>query len=177
MIQELTKRKLTKDEIEVRVAQVGEGWISLLLYKNARTDMDILDECIGPDNWQREHKELKGTIYCGISIYDPIKAQWITKWDCGAESFSDKEKGESSDSFKRAGVNWSIGRELYTSPAIYIREFDKENNQNYEVVEKNGKKNVKTRFNVYAIEINDNKEITGLTIKNDKKKKVFYFKR
>lgn len=117
MIQELTKRKLTKDEIEVRVAQVGESWISLLLYKNARTDMDILDECIGPDNWQREHKELKGTIYCGISIYDPIKAQWITKWDCGAESFSDKEKGESSDSFKRAGVNWSIRKRTLYKPS------------------------------------------------------------
>lgn len=178
MIQELTKRKLTKDEIEVRVAQVGEGWISLLLYKNARTDMDILDECIGPDNWQREHKELKGTIYCGISIYDPKKAQWITKWDCGAESFSDKEKGESSDSFKRSATCWSIGRELYSSPAIYIREFDKDTKEtNYIVDTKNGKKVIKTKFKVHSIEINDNKEITGLTIVNDKGKKVFIFKR
>lgn len=68
------------------------------------------------------------------------------------------------------------GRELYSSPAIIIPEFDKEKNLNYEVVEKNGKKNIKTRFKVYAIEINDNKEITGLTIINNKDKKVFFWK-
>ena len=71
---------------------------------------------------------------------------------------------------------FGIGRELYSSPAIIIPEFDKEKNPNYEVVEKNGKKNVKTRFKVYAIEINDNKEITGLTIINNKDKKVFFWK-
>lgn len=68
------------------------------------------------------------------------------------------------------------GRELYSSPAIIIPEFDKEKNPNYEVVEKNGKKTIKTRFRVYAIEINDNKEITGLTIINNKDKKVFFWK-
>ena len=60
-------------------------------------------------------------MYCGISIYDNDKKEWITKWDCGVESaFGDKEKGEASDAFKRAGFKWGIGRELYTSPFIWI---------------------------------------------------------
>ena len=169
-------RDLKSSEIDVRVAQVGDGWISLLLYKDARVDMDILDETVGSDNWQRDHKELKGNIYCGISIWDNEKKQWITKWDCGKESFNESEKGESSDSFKRAGFNWGIGRELYTSPSIYIREEDKSGDYNYDVKEKNGKKSIKTRFKVESIEIT-NKEITGLTIKNSDGKRVFAYKK
>lgn len=113
-------RDLRADEIDVRIATVKKNGISLLLYKDARCDMNILDETVGPNNWQRDHKELKGNIYCGISIWDKEKQAWITKWDCGSESYTEKEKGEASDSFKRAGFNWGIGRELYTSPFIWI---------------------------------------------------------
>ena len=111
-------RDLKADEIDVRIAQVKSTGVSLLLYKDARVDQNILDETLTPFKWQREHKELKGNIYCGISIYDEERKQWVTKWDCGKESFSDSEKGEASDSFKRAGFNWGIGRELYTAPFI-----------------------------------------------------------
>lgn len=107
-------RDLTADEIECRIAQIKANSLSLLLYKDARCDMKILDETVGAENWERDHKELKGNIYCGISIYDENKNIWVTKWDCGAESYTEKEKGEASDSFKRAGFNWGIGRELYT---------------------------------------------------------------
>ena len=113
-------RDLKSEEIDVRIAQVKQNGVSLLLYKDARVDQDILDETVGPMNWQRDHKELKGNIYCGISIFDTTTKQWITKWDCGKESFSEAEKGEASDSFKRAGFNWGIGRELYTAPFIWI---------------------------------------------------------
>lgn len=108
-------RDLKADEIEVRVGQITAKGVTLLLYKNARTDMDILDETVGKMNWQREHKELKGNIYCGISIWDDEKKQWITKWDCGKESVTEAEKGESSDSFKRSGVNWrnSVGNFIH----------------------------------------------------------------
>ena len=99
-------RDLKANEIDVRVAQVGKGWLTLLLYKDARVDMDILDETVGSENWQRDHKELKGNIYCGVSIWDSEKKQWITKWDCGKESNTEKEKGESSDSYKRSCTNW-----------------------------------------------------------------------
>ena len=110
-------RLLKASEIECRVGMIKETGCSLLLYKDARVDMAILDEFF-PLKWQRDHKELKGNIYCGVGIktFD----EWIWRWDAGAESFTDKEKGEASDSFKRACVNWGIGRELYTSPFIWI---------------------------------------------------------
>ena len=116
----ITFRDLKADEIECRISTVKDKGLSLLLYKDARVDQNILDETVGAENWERDHKELKGNIYCGISIWDGSKKMWVTKWDAGAESYTEKEKGEASDSFKRAGFNWGIGRELYTSPFIWI---------------------------------------------------------
>lgn len=113
-------RDIKANEIDLRVGTVTTKGYTLLLYKDARVDMAMLDETVGQMNWQRDHKEVKGNLYCGIGIWDNDKQLWIWKWDCGAESFSDKEKGEASDSFKRAGFNWGIGRELYTAPFIWI---------------------------------------------------------
>lgn len=119
---EIKFRDLKAEEVECRIASIGKtgNGLSLLLYKDARVDQNILDETVGPENWQRDHKELKGNIYCGISIWDENKKMWITKWDAGKESNTEAEKGEASDSFKRAGFNWGIGRELYTSPFIWV---------------------------------------------------------
>lgn len=115
-------RALKPDEIEVRVGTVGANGVTLLLYKNARTDMQILDETYGAMNWQKDYKEIKGNLYCGIGIWDESKNAWIWKWDCGTESNTEKEKGEASDAMKRACVNvgGGIGRELYTSPFIFL---------------------------------------------------------
>lgn len=120
-----TIRPLKADEIEVRLSQGVKGNVvqekgTFLLYKDARCDMRILDEVFTPFGWQREHKELNGTIYCGVSIKNPDNGEWITKWDCGSESDIEKQKGLSSDSFKRACFNWGIGVELYTAPRITI---------------------------------------------------------
>lgn len=156
-------RDLRADEIDVRVGQVGDGWATLLLYKDARVDMDILDETVGPLGWQRKHYELKGNIYCSVGLYmDGIG--WVWKDDCGTESNTEKEKGESSDSFKRACVNWGIGRELYTSPKIFIK---------CETENKKIKGN--PRFEVEKIKI-ENKKITGLSIQKvtkGQKERVF----
>jgi len=169
---ELKFRELKSNEIECKIAQINQKGLSLLLYKTARTDMQLLDEIVGAFNWKCEYQEIKGNLYCGISIYDSEKKEWITKWDCGVESaFGDKEKGEASDSFKRAGFKWGIGRELYTSPFIYIGA-DKCNIQ-----EKNGKYICYDKFIVEAIQIK-NEEITGLAIKNvTTNKRVFLFKK
>ena len=117
-------RKLYASEIECRVAQCGKkgdgAWCSILLYKDARVDMRILDEVYGPMNWQRKHELIGDRLYCTISIYDSEKKEWIEKQDVGTESFTEKEKGQASDSFKRAGFNVGIGRELYTAPKIFI---------------------------------------------------------
>ena len=141
--------------------------------------MNILDETLGSTNWQRDHKELKGNIYCGVSIWDTEKKQWITKWDAGAESYTEKEKGEASDSFKRACVNLGIGRELYTTPTIFIPRYAKQDGKQielFEIKDNSGKISTKTRFNVEAIEIT-NKVITGLAIKNNKGIRVFVYKK
>lgn len=118
-------RPLRADEIEVRVGQVGQdkkgnGYVNMLLYKNARVDMAILDETYGEFGWQCDYKEVKGNMYCGIAVLNEANGEWVWKWDCGTESNTEKEKGEASDAFKRAGFRWGIGRELYTAPKIYL---------------------------------------------------------
>ena len=167
-------RDLKANEIDCRVSQINEKGLTLLLYKDARVDMDILDETVGAKNWQRTHT--RDNANCIIEIWDGDKKQWICKEDTGTESFTEKEKGLASDSFKRAGFNWGIGRELYTAPFIYIPLKDKDGNNNFEAKEKNGKVTTFTKFYVEAIQITD-KIITGLAIKNDKGKRVFVYKK
>ena len=131
--------------------------------------MQILDETVGQMNWQREHKELKGNIYCGISIWDEEKNQWITKWDCGKESNTESEKGEASDSFKRAGFCWDIGRELYTAPFIWI---DK---KYAEIKNDKGKPKCYDQFAVEQI-LYEGKKIVALSIINTTKRcRVFLY--
>lgn len=116
-------RRLKADEIEARIQQANDKFCRILLYKNARVDMAILDETVGPMNWQRSHKEIDGKIYCAVAIRDE-QGTWVSKEDVGVESNIDKEKGQASDSFKRACTNWGIGRELYTSPSIVLYKDD-----------------------------------------------------
>lgn len=113
-------RALKAEEIQCRAQIVKQNGFSLLLYKDARCDMQILDETYGEMNWQRKHKEIGGKIFCALEVWDEDKNQWVTKEDIGSESMMEAEKGQSSDSFKRAGFNWAIGRELYTAPFIWI---------------------------------------------------------
>lgn len=168
---ELRFRNLKAEEIECRVNQIQSNWCSLLLYKDARCDMNILDETIGDLNWKRDHKELKGNIYCGVSIYDENKKEWITKWDAGKESNTEAEKGEASDSFKRACVNFGIGRELYTSPSIFIlprKDMVKKDKEHEFYKNDKDKYETKTRFNVEYIDYDKNNAIKDLIIRDDK---------
>ena len=155
-------RKLRADEIECRIGMIKPTGLTLLLYKDARCDMNILDETVGPENWYRDHKELKGNMYCGVGIYDKESDRIIYKWDCGSESNTEAEKGEASDSFKRACVNWGIGRELYSSPFIWIGK-DK---CNIEPVS-GSKYKCTDKFKVKKITYNKKGEIDGLCINNE----------
>ena len=114
-------RALRADEIEFRVGQVTEKGVSLLLYKDARCDKRILDETFGINGWANVYSEIKGNLYCSIMLYDEKTGMWIQKQDCGVESNTEKEKGEASDAFKRAGFNVGIGRELYTKIFIFVQ--------------------------------------------------------
>ena len=160
-------RTLRADEIDVRVGNVASNGYTLLLYKDARCDMNILDETLGAENWQRDHKEIKGNLYCGVGIN--MFEHWAWKWDCGTESNTEKEKGEASDSFKRACVNWGIGRELYTSPQIKVYcEMEKVNNS-YKLPESEKWR----KFRVKEISYNDKREIEKLVIVDDKNVQVY----
>ena len=116
-------RLLRADEIQVRIAQVGKEYTLLLLYKDARCDMNILDETFGANRWQCAYETIKDNLYCKIGVWSEHLSQWIWKQDCGIESKENdgnEKKGEASDAFKRAGFKWGIGRELYTSPMILV---------------------------------------------------------
>ena len=157
-------RLLREDEIDVRIATINQKGASLLLYKDARCDMNILDETVGSFNWKRSHT--RENANCVVSLWDENKKEWVGKEDTGTESFTEKEKGLASDSFKRACFNWGIGRELYTAPSIYVSA-DKIN-----IYEKNGKYTTYDKFYVEKIAYDDNRQITGIAIKNQKGEKV-----
>jgi hypothetical protein len=154
-------RDLRAEEIECRVQSEKQNGLILLLYKDARCDMNILDETVGAENWQREHYECKDSLFCRVGI--KCGEEWVWKADCGTESNTEAQKGEASDSFKRACFNWGIGRELYTSPFIWISASD------YNI--KNGK--CSDKFAVDSVTI-ENKKIVGLTIVNANTKKVVF---
>jgi len=162
-------RLLEAREIDCRISQVKRNGIQLLLYKDARVDMAILDETFGPMNWQRHHT--RDNANCIISIYDEDKGCWVDKEDVGTESNTEAQKGLASDSFKRAGVNWGIGRELYTAPFIWI---DKANCK-IEQDERNPNRfTCFDRFEVQDIGYNDQREINRLVIINSKTRNVVY---
>ena len=165
-------RTLNADEIDVRVQQVvksGDKYRALLLlYKNARVDMDMLDEKFGCLGWQREHTFKNDKNYCKVSVYDADKQMWISKEDVGVESNTEETKGEASDAFKRACVNLGIGRELYSAPQIVVELTDKEASTK----NRNGKDvHVAAswlKFRVSGITYNGERQIIGLAIVDDK---------
>ena len=163
-------RLLKADEIECRVAVIKENGLSLLLYKDARVDQRILDETFGAFGWKRSHQSIEGNLYCTVEIYDEIKKEWVAKQDVGAASYSEKEKGQASDSFKRACFNWGIGRELYTAPFIWLPA------GKVSIQSKENRYICNDRFSVSSIQYNDNREISGLVIVNDGGKTVYELK-
>jgi hypothetical protein len=163
----MTFRDLTADEIDCRVSTVSEKGCSLLLYKDARVDMNILDETFGIMGWQREHQMIGDRLYCTVKIRTD-NGEWISKQDVGTESYTEKEKGQASDSFKRACFNIGIGRELYTAPFIWIGSDKCRITKNSQ-----GKPTTYDRFDVRHIAIN-NKKITELVIGNTRSGKIVF---
>lgn len=153
-------RNLTADEIECRIGTINAKGVSLLLYKDARCDMNILDDTVGPMNWKKAYT--RDNRNCTVYIYDKDKGEWVGKEDTGTESNTESEKGLASDSFKRACVNWGIGRELYSAPFIWIAAGQCEINAG------GTKYRCSDRFEVAAIEYDDKERISSLTIEKVK---------
>jgi hypothetical protein len=161
-------RKLYASEFDARVSTINKNGCSLLLYKDARVDQNILDETFGIFGWKRSHQLIGDRLYCTVEVWDDDKKQWISKQDVGTESYTEKEKGQASDSFKRACFNLGIGRELYTAPFIWITP-DKVN-----ITEKDGRYTTTDRFAVESIGYSDDGNINKIVIINTKKGIVAY---
>lgn len=167
-------RTLNPDEIECRIAQATEKGVSLLLYKTARTDADLLDETVGPEKWSNDFKLVDGVLYGGLGVDYGNGLVW--KWDAGTESNTEAEKGRASDAFKRAGFKHGIGRELYSSPFVWVKadkckkleesswRKDKRGNPVWEC---------KDRFSVAAISYDEKEKINYLAIRNQSGDVVF----
>lgn len=165
-IKELSK-PLKIDEIDFRVQSINNGkYATILAYKDARADMNRLDEVLGVFNWKREHT--RDNKNCIVSIWCHDKKQWISKEDTGTESQAEKLKGLASDSFKRACFNLGIGRELYDYPIISIKLNDNEVQETG-----NTRPKYKASFNLklkewkWISEFKDNKIIKLIAIDNN----------
>ena len=160
-------RTLKANEIDCRIQSLNEknGNVDavVLLYKDARVDMRLLDEVVGVLNWKREHTIIGDRLYCTVSIYNEHTGEWVGKSDVGTESNTEKEKGQASDSFKRACFNWGIGRELYSAPFTYINLQSNEWQKG-----KDGRPKSYAKFTVKEIEYDENRNISKLTIIDSK---------
>ena len=161
-------RLLRADEIECRIGTINEKGLSLLLYKDARADMKILDETFGIFGWKRTHQSIDGNLYCTVEIWDSEKQSWIAKQDVGTVGYTEKEKGQASDSFKRACVSVGIGRELYSAPFIWVSA------QKCNIQRRNDKLICYDKFSVSEISYSKDREITALSIVNSDTGEVIY---
>lgn len=157
------------DEIECRVGAVTDKGVSLLMYKDARVDMRLLDEVVGAENWQRKHELIDGQLFCTVSIRNE-KGEWVGKQDVGTESNTEKEKGRASDAFKRACFNWGVGRELYSCPFVWVNL-----NPNEWKANAYGKSQPRVKFHVSEIAYDDNRNVSRLVIVDDSGKVRFTF--
>lgn len=158
---------LKAEEIDFRIQSINKKGLAVILaYKDARVDMNRLDAVYGPEYWQRKHHVIDGNLYCSIGIYNKEIKEWVWKEDVGVESYTEKEKGQASDSFKRAGFNIGIGRELYDYPLILIQlkedEFEIDNSgrvkQSYKLRLRNWK---------WYNQFNDKDELTFLMARDE----------
>jgi len=160
-------RLLKANEIECRIATINEKGLSLLLYKDARVDQRILDETFGAFGWKRSHQCIDGNLYCTVEIFHKESGEWVAKQDVGTTGYTEKEKSQASDSFKRACFNWGIGRELYTAPFIWVPA------GRAAIQNRDNKFYCHDRFSVKSIAYNGDREISALVVENDKGQIVY----
>ena len=168
----ITFRPLKPEEVECRVGTCNEKGLTLLLYKTARVDMDLLDEVVGPENWQCDYDSIDGKLFCTVGIKvmrTENYYEWVYKQDTGTPSNMEAQKGEASDAFKRACFKWGIGRELYSAPFIWVPS-DKCNIKQG----RNGKWQCNDHFAVTEMDVNGG-EIMTLTIRNMSRKGEIVF--
>ena len=163
-------RLLRANEIECRISSCNQYEVQILLYKDARVDMNLLDEVHGSLGWQNQYELIDGQLFCVVEVWDAEKGMWISKENVGVESYTEKEKGRASDAFKRACFNLGIGRELYTAPDMKVKSKDLKTHSKDE----NGRWTCRDTFKVESIEY-DGDRISYVTIKNLKTQGLLEF--
>jgi len=114
------QKPLPIESIDFRVQSINKGgYATILAYKDARVDINRLNDVCGALGWKREHT--RDNRNCIVSVWDEQNKHWVSKEDTGTESMAEAAKGLASDSFKRSCFNWGIGIELYDYPFINIK--------------------------------------------------------
>lgn len=163
-------RLLRADEIEVRISTCNAYGVGLLLYKDARVDMNLLDEVHGSLNWQNTYELIDGQLFCIVEVWDAEKGMWISKENVGVESYTEKEKGRASDAFKRACFLLGIGRELYSAPSMFVFKRDLKTLEQ----DAQGRYTCKDAFKVEGLEY-DGDRIAYVAVRNLKNDKLLEF--
>jgi len=114
-IMETLHEPVPPDEVKWRQARYDKpnGYVKMLAYVDARYVMDVLDNVVGSENWENEYMEIKGRIFCKLTVQLP-SGKTVSKMDCGTETDIEAEKGAVSDALKRVAVLFGIGRDLYS---------------------------------------------------------------
>ena len=146
-----------------RVQQAKNGKATIVAYIDARDAQNMLDKVVGPQNWSTRYQVINGNLFCGVSINvneDSKNPCWVEKMDCGVESNMDKEKGESSDAFKRACVLWGVGRFLYSLGTFTLNTRQYKNGKEFPV-DKNGNFLFGTKLSEYisSLTVEENDDI------------------
>ena len=157
---DLNFRTLTASEIECRADVVG-NFIEISLHNKAHTCTSILNEVVGPMNWEKEYTN--GNKNCVVRIWDKDKKMMISKEDCGGPlTDKDGHKGQASNGFKRVcALGWGLGIELYSQPQIKLPRTDANvtyDNRNNVVVSE--------EYSVALIEYSEERQITRCQIVN-----------
>ena len=59
-------------QIDFRVQSINKGgYATILAYKDARYDMNVLDKAVGPENWSKRYEVIDSRLYCSVGIYNP----------------------------------------------------------------------------------------------------------
>lgn len=110
---------LGPDEVTWKIQSFTKTGNTIVVpYIDNRAVLDRFDECFGQVGWKNELKSLDGGFVCGISV--KVGEEWITKYDGASLTSIEPVKGGISDSMKRAGNQWGLGRDLYSYPRVFV---------------------------------------------------------
>ena len=125
--QRLQEKFLFKD-LEFRPARfqrLRDGRIvtEMLTYITARAVQQRLDDLFGLAGWRASYEWISGGCQCLLSV--KVGEEWIAKADFAETIDKFPVKGTASDAFKRAAVQFGIGRYLYSLESAPTPVYDK----------------------------------------------------